>query len=144
MLEVIWVILIVSLRPFQNKSDYSLSLGNSLIMFISNGAMLYSSLNDDVIISFGVSIVFVILACIPAIASLFIYFVYDFATEDDDDDGESSEDVDDIEDKSDDPGIKNWSNRAIYNLSNSILALTPIAWTFYGFSVSLLEKDIKL
>ncbi|KAK8880891.1 hypothetical protein M9Y10_003590 [Tritrichomonas musculus] len=80
-LETVWVILIISLLPYRKKSEYSLSLGNSLIMFISNGAMIYSSLNNDAILSNAVSIAFVVLSCMPAVASLYIYFIYDFEME---------------------------------------------------------------
>lgn len=143
LLEVAWVALIFALLPYPNKSDYSLSVGNSVIMFISNGAMIYANSNEGSIISFAVTIVFVVLACIPAVSSLYIYFIFDFEVEDE----KPSENIDDLDDSNnqlDQSEKKNGFDKTTYNMANSIKALTPIAWFFYGLSVSLISKDIKL
>ena len=221
LLEIFWVILIISLLPYKKKSEYSLSLGNSLIMFISNGAMIYSSLKNNAVFSNAVSIVFVIISCIPAVASLYVYFIYDFEVEvktenesdelnevktenesDElneinksqnqleqseifsandnsqnqlslkDNDDNSINQQKDNDDNSINQQIENDDNSKndklqkinkafedmlgindnmivgndsmIDNIANSIKAITPIAFFFYGLSVSLFSKSNRL
>lgn len=88
-IEIFWIILIIVVRPYRNISDYSLAFGNSLVLLISNGAALYCDMNDTASFSFGITLFFVILACIPAVVSIYLFFIFDFQVYFDDD-----EDVD--------------------------------------------------
>lgn len=55
-------------------------------MFISNGAMIYSSHKNNAVFSNAVSIAFIIIACIPEVASLYVYnFEVEIKTENESD-----------------------------------------------------------
>lgn len=227
LLEFVWVMLILVLLPYKKRSEYCLTLGNSLIMFISNGAMIYSSLKNNVMFSNAVSIGFVVIACIPAVASLYVYFIYDFETdieinneseeldefhesenqleqseklsenidqpnslEQIEKENDQSNSLEQIENKSNqleliekdgqsnsleqienenknenqqnlpewyirynnalnnlfsvDANAKIGNNNTIDNIANSIKAITPIAFFFYGISISMFAKKTKL
>lgn len=79
-LEAIWVLIIVALLPYKCKSNYFLSLGNSLVMFMSNGAALYADAHGTVFFSFAITLIFVIFACLPSIFAILVYFYCDFET----------------------------------------------------------------
>ena len=57
-IEIIWGILVFAVRPYKNISDYSLTAGTSLILIISNSALIYSNDHKSQQFSFGVSLFF--------------------------------------------------------------------------------------
>ncbi|KAK8837324.1 hypothetical protein M9Y10_036757 [Tritrichomonas musculus] len=120
-IEILWVILVFSIRPFVGISDYSLSAGNSFVLIVSNSILLYSSKNQSKYFSLAVCIIFIIMACIPAILSLYLFFIYDFDTNPDDTDDEKK-------------------NQASFKMWTITTYLSPIAWLFYGLNVLSLYK----
>ena len=87
-IEIFWFLLILILRPYVNKSDYSLAFGNSFVLLVTNGTAIYAKMHNTLSFSFAVSLTFVILACIPSIISIYLYFIFDF------DDGLNDDDFD--------------------------------------------------
>ena len=83
-IEAFWFILIIIARPYKNVSDYSLSFGSSLVIFLSNGGIVYSDYRDTGMFSFKTTVIFVIIACIPAILSGYLFFIFDFNAKIDD------------------------------------------------------------
>lgn len=77
-IEIFWFLLILILRPYVNKSDYSLAFGNSFVLLVTNGTALYANMHNTLSFSFAVSLTFLILACIPSIVSIYLYFIFDF------------------------------------------------------------------
>lgn len=133
-IEFGWCILIVCTWPYSDKSEYSLSFGNSLIMFISNGIALYGNYKDNLYFSFKFSIILVCIACLPAIISIYIYFIFDFKPLDSDSDSSIIEGSD--MDSCSGPFMD-------YNsLEYLIFFITPFIWIFYGLSISLLTENI--
>lgn len=76
--EVFWFVIVIVFRPYSGISEHSLSAGNALILIISNATLLYYKNNDLAKLSFALSIVFVVLACLPTILSLYLFFIFDF------------------------------------------------------------------
>ena len=124
--EIIWVILIIIFRPYQNISDYSLTFGGSLVVIIANSAIIYANSHDSPVFSFTISLIFVIIACVPAIVSLYLYFIFDFV-KNYDDDFSSSFDSDEIDDPT-------------YKLGLVANLLTPFAFFFYATNITIITK----
>lgn len=144
LLETVWLALIIVCYPFKNKSDFSLTIGNSLAMFLSNGAVLYGDKKGFEVFGFGTTVAFMFLICLPAIISIYIYFFKDFETQI----NERTTEYDLINDNS----LNNYeiekkygfNKRAVDGLANAIKIILPFVWLFYGLNVSLINKRIKL
>lgn len=80
-IEVFWLILVIATRPYKNVSDYFISIGESLIVLASNSAILVSNYTDKKVFNFTITMIIVLLACLPAVLALIFYFVCDFDTE---------------------------------------------------------------
>lgn len=131
-IELGYVVLILCIWPYENKSDYSLSFGNSAIMFLSNGLALYANYSNKLYFNFTVSIILISLACLPAIISLYLYFFADFKFDDSDSILEGS-DLDSCDDSSE-------INCSL--LEYTIFYITPFAWFFYGMAIPLMREKI--
>lgn len=105
-IEIIWLILIIIFRPYKNVSDYSLALGSSLVMFMPNGGAIYSDYRGKGLFSFKTTVIFVIMACIPAILSMYLFFIFDFDTH--------------AEDNADSKRIGDESLRVVYLISTYV------------------------
>lgn len=79
-IEIAWAAFIIVLRPINGISSYSLIVGESIVMIITNSAALYQKSHIDYTFSFAATIVFVVLCCIPAVVSLYLFFIFDFNT----------------------------------------------------------------
>lgn len=79
-IEVAWLIFIIALRPIDGISSYSLILGESLVLIITNSVAIYQKSHMNHTFSFTVTIIFAIICCLPAVASLYLYFIFDFDT----------------------------------------------------------------
>lgn len=133
-IEFGWCILIFCIRPYADKSEYSLSIGNSLIMFVSNGIALYGNYKDELYFDFKVSIILVVFACLPAIVSIYIYFIIDFQPFESDSDDSMLE--------GSDFDSCSGSDMEYNTLEYLIFFIAPFAWIFYGLSISLLTEKI--
>lgn len=80
-LEVSWILLIIALLPYKKKSEYALAFGNSIVMFMSNGAAIYAETHGTKIFGFKLTVIFIIFACIPSLLAILLYFIFDFETE---------------------------------------------------------------
>lgn len=117
-IEIFWLVLIISVRPFNAISEHSLSFGNSLLLIISNGTFIYFDYHPSDKFSFGISILFLILACTPALISLILFFIFDFDVCPDDND--DNEDL-------------NSSSSKSFGVVASIL--TPLLWFSFGLNL---------
>lgn len=104
-IEIAWFILILISRPYCNVSDYSLSFGNSLVVLMSNSAAVYSNYRSWGLFSFKTTVIFVIVACIPAVVSAYLFFIFDFNTK---------------PDKSKNKKVNDGNLRAIYLISSIV------------------------
>lgn len=95
-IEVAWIVFIISLRPINGISSYSLLLGESLVMIVTNSVAIYQKSHIDHTFNFAVTVFFVALCCLPAIASLYLYFIFDFNTGVDSKDDENKYDSESI------------------------------------------------
>lgn len=123
-IEIIWIILIFAVRHYKIISEYSLSGGNSLILIISNSVVLYSNMHNSSLLSYGASIFLVILACIPAIVSFYLFFIFDF-------------DVTYEESDSDDSNKKVEYQRT---LNITAVFLTPLSFFCFGLNLVRIAK----
>lgn len=130
LIEIVWIVLVFAFRPYRNISEYSLSAGNSLIIIITNSAIIYSNDHNSKPFSFGISVFFLVLACIPAIVALYLYFIFDFSS---DDDLSISSDFSFSDEHS--PGIK---------LGMVVVFMAPISWFCYGLNFTYLDKTAKI
>lgn len=126
-LEIFWVVLIIIFRPYTSASEYSLSIGNSIVVLISNGSLIYTNYFPTKLFGYTVTIAFIIIACIPAILSLFLYFAIDFHLDDEDGDTDNYE-----------------FEESINSLSFFALMVTPVAWGFYGLVIPLIDNKVKI
>lgn len=120
-LEVAWAIAIIAVRPFDDISEHFLSIGNSIVLIISNSVFLHSKKNDHITLNYGLSIFFFVLACIPAVLSFYIFFIFDFLK-----DGKIEEDEDEILDE------KLENIRCAKKVSIVASIISPIGWFCYG------------
>lgn len=124
-LEAAWIILIIIVRPYTNKSEYSLTIGNSVVLLITNGSLIYSSYVPTKLFGYTVTIIFIVIACIPAILSIYLFFALDFSVN---------------EDKFDEYEYEN----SVNTLSFFALTVTPLAWGFYGLVLPILDNKVDL
>lgn len=129
-IEIVWIILIFAVRPYISISEYSLSGGNSLIIIISNSVILYMNNHKSKKLSFGISVFFLVLTCIPAILSLYLYFIFDYENEDDDDDSSLSSDSDS---DSEDEDSKNGTKLALITIF-----MLPVLCFCFGLNINFL------
>ncbi|KAK8876490.1 hypothetical protein M9Y10_006704 [Tritrichomonas musculus] len=120
-LEIGWLILMFAVRPYKYFSDYVLQCGNSLIIIVETSVCIAADRNGTGFLTFSVSLALVIIACIPAVLSLFIFFLLDF--------GYSPSDKSDEE--------------LVYMMAMVVKYASPFAWIIYGFGVPLIEKTTK-
>ena len=80
-LEFIWVLIIFITFPYLKTSDYFLTIGNSAVMFITNGATLYANSHGTGSFNFSLALAFFFIAIIPSILAMITYFIFDFKTE---------------------------------------------------------------
>lgn len=113
-LEIAWFISIFVFRPFKNISDYFLQAGDSLIIFIEYGSILHNSYHENNYFTFKKALAFVIIACIPAILSIYTFFIFDF-----------------------EPDEKEEEKQTLDEIGFLINIITPFAFLFYGFSLPL-------
>lgn len=143
-IEIAWVLIVFIIIPYRNVSDYSLAFGNSLLVFITNGVLLYGQKHGFTLFGFKTAIKFVIIACIPAVLSGYLYFIFDFEVELE----EKNHEFDDIDDShlnsSEEEEKYGFDKKAIDKLSALTKALTPFGWFFYGLSISAISKKINL
>lgn len=128
-IEVIWVILVIVFRPYNNVSDYSLTFGCSLIVLIANCAVLYSNYHNSPVFSFKVTIILVILAIIPAIVSLYLFFIFDFNS----DDYDESSSLEDSE-----------INESTFKLGMIANFMTPVAFFCYATNITIITNKINI
>lgn len=117
--EIGWILIVFIVRPYTNVSEYTLSVGNSLVVLISNGLLLYTNYNPMKTFGFTVTIVFIVIACIPAILSFYMYFAFDFSLDDDKSDANLE------------------FEESVETLSIFAISITPLAWSFYGLVIPI-------
>lgn len=125
-IELFWVILIIAVRPYSGVSDYFLSIGNSLVILISNGSLIYANYVPMKKFDFTASIIFIAITCVPAVLSLYFYFIFDFNIEEDSDDDEEYD-------------------KSVNAVTFFAMTMTPVAWLFYGLVIPLIDgkRNIK-
>lgn len=121
-LEIAWAVFILIIRPYSNLSEYTLTIGNSMVPCISNSIVLYSTYHEANRINFAGAVVLLIFACLPAIISMFVFFIKDLSFE--------------VE-------IKDMSNYSDF-IGYYAKVITPIAWFFYGLNVAIIDKKVKI
>ncbi|KAK8892894.1 hypothetical protein M9Y10_030145 [Tritrichomonas musculus] len=120
-IECFWLILTIFPHPYNDKSEYSLQIGNSLILIISNIIVIaYDKLKMG-LLSFYFSIIIIAVACVPAIMALFLFFKYDF----------------DIEEASEDSERKKAPSIIIAIL---LTGYNPISWMFFGMIIPVIVE----
>lgn len=124
--EICWFIFIIVLRPYKAVSDYSLTVGNSLLVFISNGAILYSEKHESGMFSFKFAFYFVLVCCIPAILSIYLFFIFDADFDEEDSDDERHED------------------QITFGMGYVAAIITPLVWLFYGTNMPLISNYVKI
>ena len=105
-----------------------MTFGNSIVIFISNGAVLYSNYNDSAVFSLKVSLILVLIACLPAILSLYLYFIIDFQRDFKELSSDSVSEMDE----------------GTFKISLILTIVTPIAFFFYGTNISLITNELKI
>lgn len=125
-IEAFWFILIIITHPYQNISDYSLAFGSSLVLFLANGGAIYMNYNGNGFFSFKLTVIFVIIACVPAIVSSYLFFIFDFNGK--------------IED-SDSSSIKDNNLKSVFLIS---LIVAPLAWLVFGTNLPSLLEEVEL
>lgn len=121
--EIAWITLVLILRPYVNKSEYSLSVGSSLVVIISNSCLLYAHYHPSVTFGIEITIVLIVLACIPAVLSLYLYFALDFSVDEEEKDAEELK-------------------LSIVYLSDVAIMISPLAWFFYGLILLVVTGEI--
>lgn len=125
-IEIAWFILIVAIRPYITVSDYVLAFGTTLILIISNGAILYSEYNDTKVFSFALTVSLVIGACIPPVLAILLFFIFDFGK-------------DEVMYGFDNPNIDEMGVSAnIVIFSRYAEIFISSSWLVYGFYIPLL------
>lgn len=122
-IEVAWIIFIGILGPYNNYSDYPLSIGNSFIVTVSNSALLYAKYKDEASISFEFAITIAAFAFLPAIAALYVFFWKDFVIK---------------KKKSPDENL----DESIDYLTKLSRPITPFAWTCCGIHMPYMVGDL--
>lgn len=125
-IEIAWIAFIFVFRPYKNISEYVLSAGNCLVTTISNIALLVATYKNIENFNFALSVSLVIITCLSAIASMFIFLIFDFKTYDYDD--EESE----------------FSYKSTLYLSYFSKLIAPIVWLFYAINIPLINGNVKL
>ena len=124
--EIFWFVILIAFRPYNGKSDHSLSAGNALVLIISNSALLYYKKHESLNISLAVSIIFVVLACLPAIISLYLFFIFDFELNPENNMCENTLIGDEIE------------LNLMEKMCKIATFLSPFSWFFYGLNIPYL------
>lgn len=98
-----------------------------MLLIISNGTLYYFSKHQSEYLSFGFSIAFVVLACIPAIISLYVFFIlnFDVCPEENDDDDEKMS--------------KSFDKKA-----QVATILSTLSWFFFGTNLMNLVNDLQI
>lgn len=123
-LEIFWILIFAIFRPFENKSDYILQGGSSIIIIISNALSLSFEYNIFKSLSFGCSMEIIVAACLLTIISLYLFFAIDFSIPKNKD-KKLEEDI--VEETS-------------YIILLSFLIISPFAWLFYGMIIPLIKS----
>lgn len=135
-IEIAWFILIVSVRPYENISEHFISAGSSLIVFVTNIAILISNSKNKSVFNFTITVLIIVFACIPPVLSIIIYFIVDFEKEFEDFD--ESEDICSFICQRNQPNNEDVKN-AEKMISFGIFA-SPILWFTYGIHFILLVE----
>lgn len=112
-IEIIWIVLLIVFRPYADKSEYVISVGNTLIVTISNSVILYYNYHKSTKFSFTSALIIVVFACAPAIVSIYVFFICDFTFDECEIDEECF----------------------TTPLSIIILYIAPIIWAIYGLNI---------
>lgn len=78
-IEIIWILAVVIVRPYSRKCEYILQTGNSAIIAIFNALALASESTDKTFLSFGACVGLVVAACVPGVVTLIVFFACDFS-----------------------------------------------------------------
>ena len=116
-LEVLWAIFILIARPYQEKSEYVLTIGNCIITSISNSATIYA-IQKDIKLNFAITIFLIIIVILPAVISMIVYFSCDLSFDEEND----------------------VSDECLETIGNFIKKITPFAWLFFGMNLPILKK----
>lgn len=120
-LEIAWIILIFISWPYKYISEYVLQSGNSLVVIIETSVCLAADRKGTGFLTFKLSLILVIIACLPAIFSLIIFFLFDFGY------------------RERDKGKAN----VVLCITVIFRLISPFAWLFYGFGVALIDDALK-
>lgn len=121
-IEIAWIIFIFIIRPYKDYSEYILTVGNCLVTTISNIAILCAIYKKIQRFNFAASISLVVIACLPAIISMYVFFILDFGVDDDDDD---------------------YEYKPLIYVGYFTRIITPIAWFFYGLNIPIINGKLK-
>lgn len=143
-IEMIWVLVVFIVFPYRDVSEYSLSFGNSLLILITNGVLLHGKKHGFHIFGFKTAIKFVVIACIPAVLSGYLYFIFDFKVKPED----KTHEFDDIDDSQLNSSEKEYKYGFVKDAIEKICylshSITPLAWFFYGLNMSTFTSQINL
>ena len=123
-IELFWVLFIFSVMEYNSKSEIVSGVGSSIVVIISTVVSIVCKYKKTGFLSLGASVSLVIIACIPAILSLYAFFGFDFELCGDDDDAEEEEE------KS--------LNKAYSFIAFLIMLMTPWFSLFFGMFIPVI------
>lgn len=139
-IEIAWCIFVLAIRPYINLSDYFLTVGNSLVIFVGNVIAICME-KENKFFSFEAAVGFFIAACIPAIISIYVFFFLEFQTKLDPCIFKLSK-IPDDELESDLLAIKNkYIGESFDKLSTVFKIITPIAWCIFSLNIPIIESN---
>ena len=83
----------------------------------SNGGAIYMNYNGNGFFSFKLTVIFVIIACVPAIVSAYLFFIFDADFDEEDSDDERHED------------------QITFGMGYVAAIITLLVWLFYGTNI---------
>lgn len=127
-IEIAWILAFIIPRPYKNLSDYFLQGGSSFIVIISNVIAIVCNYKNTGFLSFNWCLALVIVACLPAVISLYVFFAADFRYEEADSDS-SSYGVD--------------KEEATYFLSLYFKVAMPFVCLFFGMFLAVYASRVS-